>query len=559
MTFFATCPKGLEALLARELGGLGVETLQESVAGCYFDCALALAYRVCMQSRVANRVVLVLLRREVDSAASLLEAASHCDWQQHFSATHSIAIDFNGSNDFIRNAKYGAQLVKDALNDHFRAQGQGRVQLDTTAPGVRLYARLFKRRFTLGVDLVGESLHRRGYRAAGGEAPLKENLAAALLLLCDWPAMAQAGASFVDPMCGSGTLLVEAALQAGSIAPGYLRNDWPLLRLHSADAALWRDCLEHAAIDLCKVSLPCNIFGSDASAGAVQVAQQNLDRAGLAAHVQLRTIALAKLPADSDCFAAGTGLLLTNPPYGQRLGERGELSQLYAALGNLLKQHCTGWQAAILTDNAELGWSTGLRSFRQHKVNNGNIACQLLRYRVAPANYLKSRTRQQEDEKGAAHTGAQGSAAQAATAAGTAIASGTASSAALSEGATMLANRLRKNRRRLKAWLAAAAVPSYRLYDADLPEYAVAIDCYAARTVKDSGPWGAAQQLASRAGQEVLQYFLVQEYAAPASVEPAIAQHRLAEAVAAVCAVFAVEPAHVVVKRRERQRGKQQY
>ncbi|MBT8139000.1 MAG: bifunctional 23S rRNA (guanine(2069)-N(7))-methyltransferase RlmK/23S rRNA (guanine(2445)-N(2))-methyltransferase RlmL [Gammaproteobacteria bacterium] len=536
--YFATCPKGLEAVLARELRGLGIEAVQESVAGCYFDCAQAQAYNVCYKTRVANRVVLVLLRRGFDSGEALLQAATACDWQAHIDPAQSVHIDFNGSNAFIRNAKYGAQLVRDALNDYFRARDEDRIELDNFRPDVRLYARLFKRRFTLGIDLVGASLHQRGYRGDGGEAPLKENLAAALLMLCDWPALAAQGASFVDPFCGSGTLLIEAALQAANIPSGYLRDDWPLLRLASADQSAWQACVDNAYVDLQNLSLPCRIAGSDVSRNAVDIARQNVARAGLAEVVEVSRAAITDLES-ADCFANATGLLLANPPYGQRVGDKQQLDELYAQIGALLKQNCAGWQAGILTDNAELGWRTGLRSFRQHKVYNGNIECRLLRYEVSSDSQLKPRARD---------------------AAGQRVGGLRQAAAPLSEGAKMLANRLRKNLRRLKPWLATQTAPSYRVYDADLPEYAVAIDCYTALPLTGIAKNTASSPASNPATNAApLQYFHLQEYAAPASIDEATAGRRVSEAVQAVCEVFDVPAQQVVLKRRERQRGKQQY
>ncbi|MBT8149379.1 MAG: bifunctional 23S rRNA (guanine(2069)-N(7))-methyltransferase RlmK/23S rRNA (guanine(2445)-N(2))-methyltransferase RlmL, partial [Gammaproteobacteria bacterium] len=215
------------------------------------------------------------------------------------------------------------------------------------------------------------------------------------------------------------------------------------------------------------------------------------------------------------------GLLVTNPPYGVRLGDAEQLGELYRALGDFLKRECEGWQAAIFTGNPELGWSTGLRSWRQHKLFNGSIACQLQRYRIEPQSYRRAPT----------------------------VVEGVVDERALGEGATMLANRLRKNRRKLKSWLAANPGICYRAYDADLPEYAVAIDCYAA--VK-AGAWGEGD------GDSEL-YMHVQEYQAPASVDSHVATRRLDDVVAAVSCVFAVDTKRIVLKRRARQKGKQQY
>ena len=526
MRFMATCPKGLENLLAKELTALGALQVQESIAACYFSAPLSVAYYMCLWTRVANRIVLLLLRERVESTEQLASLATQLDWSTYFDTTKTIAIDFNGTNEFIRDARYGSQLVKDALNDHFVGRGQSRLNVELDAPDISIYVRLFKTRLSIGIDLVGESLHRRGYRQTGAGAPLKENLAAALLMLSDWPALAASGAALVDPMCGSGTLLIEGALIAAGIAPSYLREDWPLQNLRNFDAASWQPLQNAARASAERAAQLTNpIVGYDSDPRALAMAQENIRAAGLAqvVHVEGAGVASLNLPASLQQPDSGTaGLLLTNPPYGVRMGDAEKLGELYRELGDMLKRECEGWTAGIFTGNPELGFSTGLRSWRQHKLFNGSIACQLQRYRVEPASYKRDRLPRE----------------------------GIVEEGSLSESATMLANRLRKNQRRLKTWLAANPNTCYRVYDAELPEYAVAIDCYPA--VK-AGAWGEGGSTAPEL------YFHVQEYQAPATVDARDASRRLGEAVAAVSNVFGVDIARVVEKQRARQKGSQQY
>ena len=248
--YMATCPKGLEHVLGLELTELKAEGVQESVAGCYFSADLATAYRICLWSRLANRVLLLLARTRVDSDESLYQTAFGLPWGDYFSPDKTLLIDFNGTSSFIRDSRFGALRIKDAINDHFVNAGHTRLTIDDEKPDVLVYARLFNGRFSIGLDLVGESLHKRGYRSSGGAAPLKENLAAAILNQSDWPAIASEGGSFVDPMCGSGTLLIEAALMAANIPPTFLRTRglvgnglWTLTQLMTFNHDLWQAAL----------------------------------------------------------------------------------------------------------------------------------------------------------------------------------------------------------------------------------------------------------------------------------------------------------------------------
>ena len=213
-TFMAVCPKGLEHLLANELRSFCVDSVQESVAACYFDSSLHVAYKVCLCSRLANRVIDLKLRTHVNSKDSLYENIKNLSWESYFSGNSSILVDFNGSSSYIRDSRFGAQLTKDAINDRLIKDNKPRLQVNLKKPEILIYVRLFNNKLSIGLDLVGESLHKRGYRKYSGEAPLKENLAAGILMQSDWKTIADSGGIFLDPMCGSGTFLIEAALIA---------------------------------------------------------------------------------------------------------------------------------------------------------------------------------------------------------------------------------------------------------------------------------------------------------------------------------------------------------
>jgi 23S rRNA (guanine2445-N2)-methyltransferase / 23S rRNA (guanine2069-N7)-methyltransferase len=382
--------------------------------------------------------------------------------------------------------------------------------VQTERPDIQINVYLRRNAATVSLDLAGESLHRRGYRIAGAAAPLKENLAAGILLRAGWPAIAAAGGVFLDPLCGSGTLPIEAALIAADIAPGLRRAHWGFIAWKRHDPGLWRDLLAEAEQRRTRglARLPA-IHGCDHDARAVRDARANVDRAGLAGHVLIERRALA------DCAparAGGSGLLATNPPYGQRVGTAAELPALYALLGRVMKERFRGWHAAVLTDDPALCRQFGLRVRRMHTLYNGAIECRLLHYELTPDWFHAERP---ESERGprplpAAERGA---------------------------GAQMFANRLLKNRRHLRSWLAREDIHAYRLYDADLPEYALAVDVYE--------------------GEKL--WVHVQEYRAPASVDARMARQRLREALGVILEVLEIPQEQLFFKVRQRQKGKAQY
>lgn len=499
--WFATCPRGMESLLVAELRSLGAGEARESVAGVAAHGTVDLGYRACLWSRLANRVLLVLHEATVDDGEQLYRAARGLDWSEHFDPTVRIAVDFTGIWGEIRHTVFGAQRVKDAIVDHFREVSGTRPTVDVADPDIRINARLHRGRLTLSLDFSGSSLHRRGYRGRQLSAPLKENLAAALLLRAGWPEIAAAGGELLDPMCGSGTLVIEAALMAGDIAPGLLRERFGFHAWRAFDPSLWRDLLAAAQArrDAGIASLP-RLEGRDRDAAAIAVSRANAEAAGLGRHLQFACGELENLGP------RGTkGLIIANPPYGERLGGTQDLVATYRELGAAIKRQCAGWRAAIITADPELGHALGLKAERRYRFFNGALASQLLVCQI--------------------HTTEQAQAARAFHEART---------EQHRAGVAMLVNRLRKNRRRLASWIKREGIECYRLYDADLPEYAVAIDCY---------------------GDAVH----VQEYAPPASVAEATARRRLGEVAAAIAEALQPDSRMVFTKRRERQSGTSQY
>ncbi|OUS12095.1 23S rRNA (guanine(2445)-N(2))/(guanine(2069)-N(7))-methyltransferase [Gammaproteobacteria bacterium 53_120_T64] len=507
--WFASCPKGLEGLLLKELESFGLSQLRETVAGVEFKGDLQSAYRVCLWSRLANRLLLPMSSFSVASADELYAGVAAVNWSEHFSEQVSIAIDFVGTGEGVNNTQYGAQRVKDGIVDHFREATGNRPDVDLREPDIRINARFAREKVTLSLDFSGQSLHKRGYRIAQTTAPLKENLAAALLIRAGWP---EKQGALIDPMCGSGTLLIEGAMMAADIAPNLARQNFGFNHWHGHQADIWQ-ALRDEATERRERGLagPLPVMrGYDQEHRALTAAQRNVEQAGLGEYIELARQPLSALqrPRLDDGV---TGLLLTNPPYGARLGDQETLKGLYQELGEVLKREFSGWSAAVFTGNEYLGFSLGLRSHKIYKLFNGAIPSQLLLFELFAGEREPKATPGKEG--GVDPWG---------------------KSDKLSDGATMLANRLRKNQRKLAPWLKRQNISCYRLYDADLPEYAVAIDCY-----------GSAIH--------------VQEYEPPASIDASAARRRLAEVSDAVYAVLKPEQNQFFVKQRQRQRGDKQY
>ncbi|HXG28437.1 MAG TPA: bifunctional 23S rRNA (guanine(2069)-N(7))-methyltransferase RlmK/23S rRNA (guanine(2445)-N(2))-methyltransferase RlmL [Nevskiales bacterium] len=509
LALFATAPQGIEPLLAAELRAFGAVEPQPGNGGVAFQGDLETAYRACLWSRLASRILLPLASAlPADDADTLYAAARQLPWEEHLDPAHTLAVDFIGTNRAIRHSQFGAQRIKDAIVDCLREQCGRRPAIDTVRPDLRINAHLHGAALTLAIDLSGDSLHRRGYRVTTVAAPMKENLAAALLAKLDWPTLARQGCALLDPLCGSGTLVIEAALMAADIAPGLLREYWGFQGWRGHTAAVWQDLLaearERRRIGLAR-SLP-PLTGRDRDARAVAAARANAARAGLEQVVRFVQGSLEDMQPPA---GAAMGLLVTNPPYGQRLGEQVELEQLYARLGDLLKARFAGWRAAVFTGNPQLGKRMGLKAVKSNAFHNGALPCKLLQFRVEPEFFvdreaLDRRAREQ------------------------------ALSSALSEGGEAFANRLRKNLRTLGRWAEREDIQCYRLYDADLPEYAVAVDVY--------GDW-----------------LHVQEYAPPAAIAPAKAARRLEHVMTLLPEVLGIPPERIALKVRARQKGTAQY
>ena len=502
--WLATCPKGMEQLLADELEAIGAAEIKQTVAAVHFQGSLQVAYKACLWSRLANRILMPLLSFKLNSTDDLYTNSVEIPWEEHLTEDNSIAIDFIGTSKYIDNSMYGAQLLKDAVVDRIRRVAGGRPNVDAKSPDIRIQARQHKGQVVVSLDISGDSLHRRGYRTGQGSAPLKENLAAALLMRAGWADIAKQGGALIDPMCGSGTFLIEAAMMAVDIAPSINRENFGFTHWLQHDQELWSSVIADAEQrkEAGLAAFSNDIRGYDGNSRILDVTVANIENADLDEHIRI-----AHKPLDQFGKAtAENGLLITNPPYGDRMGEEEQLIPLYQKLGTVLQKNFVQWRAAVYTGNLDLARELDLSPTKQYSLFNGSIPCKLLVF-----DNMQSKSEQIAERL-----------------------SKPAPVQPLSEEAKMLYNRLQKNQKRLKGWLKKSAISCYRLYDADIPEYAAAIDVYERR-------------------------IYVQEYAAPSTIEAHVAKKRFDTIKRAVKEFAGDRFEKVYYKERRRQKGDSQY
>lgn len=488
--FYATCASGLAPLLADELTAIGLGGVRRAGAGASFTGNVEDAYRACLWSRLANRILLPLHRAAADTPESLYAGVREIDWSEHMLPTNTLAIDFFSAHSSITHTQFGAQKVKDAIVDQFRDASGERPNVDRDQPDIRANVYVFKNEARIALDLSGDSLHRRGYRREGGRAPLKENLAAGLLLLAEWPRRLKAGEAFVDPMCGSGTLAIEAALIAGNIPPAWSRDYFGFTAWRKHDPSQWRQLRDEA--EAAKRPINVEIVASDHSAAVLEECRLNVSVAELSDSISIKQHDV--LAHGIDELASSSGLMLTNPPYGERLKTD---DHFYASLGQALSRHYGGWSCHVFTAASAPWRQMALQLNPVLEIKNGGIDCLLL-----GGDIPSTRTPQ-----------------------GVAI------------DVTAFSNRVKKNVRSLKGWVKQSGIQAYRLYDADLPDFSVAIDIYHAHE----------------------KHCLVQEYKAPRTVNIAVAADRLAAVMACLPKLLDIPSRNVHLRLRERQGGTAQY
>ena len=384
---FASCPRGLEIPLAAELAELGASGVQTIAGGVAFEGDTGVIYRANLESRIATRILAQLFTLPYRSEEDIYRASYELDWPQRFDVGRSIRVYLTAQRCPLKSLDFLTLRIKDAVCDRFRSAVGSRPNVDTRAPEVRIHAFLDAAQFTLYLDTSGEPLFKRGARAAQGEAPIKENLAAGILKLTGW----QPGMALLDPMCGGGTFLVEAAQIALGIAPGSARS-FGFERLKDFDAALWQK-LRSEAEARSKPVVPLPIYGSELYGDTLKLAHSNLLAAGLAQAVQLKQANALEISAPAE-----TGVLVANPPYGERMGEQQELAEFYPKFGDALKQKFAGWNCYILSADMNLPKLIKLQVSKRTPLFNGALECRLFEYKIV-AGSMRSPKQTQNGEK----------------------------------------------------------------------------------------------------------------------------------------------------------------
>lgn len=493
-TYFASSPKGLELLLKDELIELGAQDCRETMAGVSFQSDQLTAYKICLWSRLASRVTLQLKTFKIHDVIDLYLAVAGMGWENIFSIDKTFSISCSGTNDAIRDTQFGALKVKDAIVDRFNKKFDERPSVAKTNPDIKIHLHIRREDATLSLDLCGNGLHQRGYRQGTGAAPLKENLAAAIVKRSGYTT-----GVLVDPMCGSATLLIEAALMALNVPAGILRNDYCFKNLEDFDQDGWDELLAHAKYQARKSVKETNlkIFGFDKSWRVLDQAKANVEAAGLS-HV----IELEKGDAKELLNEYGSeGTLICNPPYGERMGEQPELIALHQTLGERLKSEFAGWDVAFFSSNQDLLARLGMRANKQYKLFNGALECFLKIYQISSMERQVKAHVENQQKPGFADD---------------------------------FRNRLKKNLKTLRKWAKKEELSCYRVYDADLPDYNAAIDFYE-------------------------DWIIVQEYQAPKTVSEQKAKQRIMDIVAVTLEVTGTDPNKLVLKVRQKQKGTNQY
>lgn len=505
-TFLALTSQGIENLLEEELKTLGADNVKQSVASVSFTADFETAYRIVLSTRFATRVLMSIGDYLVESVEELYEKIYQQNWTDVIQPFQTFLVDFVGTNSFINNSQFGAVKVKDAIADSYTHSAGGRPDVDRRNPDVVIQARIRANKLKVLLDFSGPSLHQRGYRMQAGEAPLKENLAAALVQRSGW--LMDTSKPLVDPFCGSGTILVEAALMARDIAPGLIRmqrfgkdrdDNFAFQRYPTFRQDIFQQvvkALEERVSNRGKLQL----FGSDTDKRILNTARENAKYAGVARDINFtQANATSFKPALQGDPEEGT--ILTNPPYGERLGQLSEMTMLYNRFSLHIKRNFQDWNLAFFTADESPTHQLRLAKKRAYKLRNGPIHCQLYLYELT--------ARQCEVNE----------------------ASGLALYYAESES---FANRLRKNLKAMDKRAKQEGVDCYRVYDADIPEYNVAVDRY---------------------GDEVVIF----EYQPPKTVDEDVSRKRLSDILILTIDVMDADPNLVRLKVRERKQGAKQY
>jgi 23S rRNA (guanine2445-N2)-methyltransferase / 23S rRNA (guanine2069-N7)-methyltransferase len=491
--YFAAAPRHIEDLASREAEAAGGLNIALTRGGVSFEGDLACAYRFCLWSRVSSRLLLEIGRWEGTEEDPYYRNLLSLPWETLFTVDDGFLCDITGSGQPPFADRFALLKLKDAIVDRFREQTGRRPSVDRENPSVRVECHRKNNEFTFYLDLSGESLHKRGYRRDKGGAALRENTAAAFLIRSGWTGPSDR--AFLDPMCGSGTLCIEAAMIAGDRAPALERTRWGFRGWKGHREELWEEILDEARDRYEKGRLKMGpVLGCDKDEEVIRKARSNFNRSGMKG-VRFEAVPLEKLKAPAD-LTGKEGLIAVNPPYGIRLEERVGLEALYRKLGDFYRTQLPAWQLSVITPDKELGMAVKIRAFRENKLDNGGLPCLLLHFHDPENSRLLT---------------------------------------VLSPQAEQFRNRLAKNVKRLGKWARKNEITSYRIYDADLPDYNFALDWY-------EGKW-----------------IHFQEYAPTVQIDQNKAEKRVREGIQALCEVLEIERSAVFVKTRRRQKGASQY
>ncbi|MBL8374283.1 THUMP domain-containing protein [Accumulibacter sp.] len=370
-TFFASCPRGLEQLLAEDLAAAGARDLKQIFGGVHFVADWLACYRANLHSRIATRILWRVAHAPYGKEEDIYRLALDTPWPKWFLAEQTIRVDVTAVKSPLKSVDFVTLRIKDAVCDRFRRDGGTRPSVDTRQPDVRVHGFINGDHCTLYLDTSGAPLYQRGFRQKTVDAPLKENLAAGILRLSGW----QPGVALLDPMCGSGTFLIEAAQIALRVAPG-ARRDFAFQRLRHFDPAAWKRLLDAARAGEAAAA-EAGIFGSDISPIAVRATLANLDRAGLLPAVKLSAGDLLDIGAPAE-----RGILVSNPPYGERVSDHDELAEFYPLLGSALKRRFAGWSCYLISADTRLPKLVRLTPSRKTPLFNGALECRLYEFRM---------------------------------------------------------------------------------------------------------------------------------------------------------------------------------
>ena len=528
--FFVTGHKGFETALFHEVREIysSVEDdskqIKKVYGGIELKGPLELAYRICIYSRLANRVYMPLKTFKADTEEALYQGVYSIDWSSHLSSRHSLSVSATLSRSDINHSHYASLKVKDAIVDYFRNTVGSRPIIEKQRPDLHIHLNIHKNQATLSLDLSGQSLHLRGYRLQHSGAPLKENLAAALLAQAGWNRESAKIHSLIDPMCGSGTFAIEAAMIVANIPPGLDREYFGFLRWLQHDKKCWESCLTEAEEGIDELA-ECEIFASDSSSNAIDISRDNAMRAGVEDMIQFKKMDMDKLAPD--CVKLPP-VIIFNPPYGERLQVEQGLAPLYTQMGKTLREF-TNASVHIISANPDLLHRLRLNRTAKKAVNNGPIQCVFASFETGQLTSPDSTEPaiNHEIEKGTQQTQKPPAAPKAVD--------------QHDPEANALRNRLVKNNKHLSRWAKRNDISCYRIYDADLPEFAFALDKYTNALSPDQA------------------WYHLQEYQAPKTIEPEKAEKRIQLAQSVVKKLFELDDNALFCKLKQRQRGAFQY